>query len=453
MRRSMRQPVRLALTGAALALAALGGALPAAACGAPPKPGEPGVEALLERGFGQDRAGQYADAEATFGALLQAHPESRKARYFLANTYWRDDKAPQAQAAWEAVLRMGPKDELGVEARDWLTRYGATAGARVTTLNAKGAGFADGPLPQARFNAPTALARLSDGTLVVADTGNHRLRRIDARSRVSTLAGGSAAGHADGPAKSARLLAPTALAVDPVNNVYFVDGARLRFVTPEGLVGTLAGGAQGGYQDGGYGKSLLDRPQALAADADGNVYVADQFGAMLRVVTPQGEVRRLAGSSTPGQADGQGLDARFSRISALSWIKPGELLAVDAGSRRFRRVQVATGAVSTVPGCGVDGLVDGPAGMAHFGRIGGVWRLQTGETYVADTTNGAIRRISAQGEVSTLAGGAGPGFVDGSGWKAAFAEPVSLALTSNGLVVVDRSAHALRLVTVSGAAR
>lgn len=444
------QPARLLIALAALAVLLPGAAF---ACGAPPKPGEPTEEALLEKGFAEDRQGHYTDAISTFRTLLTAHPESRRGRYFLANTYWRDDRNPEAQAAWEAVLRMNPRDERGAEARDWLTRYGATTGAAVSTLNARGAGFADGPLAKARFSAPSAIAKLSDGTLVVADTGNHRLRAIAASGKVRTLAGSGAAGFADGPAGAAKLTAPTALAVDPVDNIYFCEAQRVRFVTPDGRVGTLAGGAARGYADGGYGKSRLDRPQALATDADGNVYVADQFGAVIRVVTPQGDIRRLAGSSTPGYADGAGLEARFKRVSALAWLKPGELLAVDAGARRFRRIVVASGVVSTVPGCATNGLVDGPAASAHFGRIGGLTRLKTGETYVADTTNGAIRRISAQGQVSTLAGGAGAAFADGAGWKAGFAEPVGLAMTGNGLVVVDRSAHALRLVALKAPTR
>jgi sugar lactone lactonase YvrE len=262
-----------------------------------------------------------------------------------------------------------------------------------------------------------------------------------------TVAGNGTAGYADGAARSAMLDAPHGLALDPVGNLYFCDGPRVRFVTPDGLVGTAAGGAERAFKDGTYDQALFKNPRALTCDDHGNVFVSDD-GTAIREIFPNGEVHLLAGGSHASFGDGQGEGAHFSNVTALKWTTDKVLIVVDAGANRLRAVDMV-GRVKSLPGCQQVGYVDGPIGSAHFGKVVGLAVDNKGNVLLADAGNFAVRRVNDKLEVETLAGGAGSGSQDGIGVNAHFREPSDIAVWNNTVFVLDRQLNGVRRITLS----
>lgn len=415
-------------------------ATPALACG--PTFQGPEAEKMLKEGYDLDRQGEYVKAAEVFKKVIQMEPGNRKAHYYLANTYWRDNQFNPARKEWEIVLRMKEQDRWGREARDWIKdNKTAVSGGQVTTV-----AYLENGKQVARFRNATSMAISSTGTMYVADAGAHVIRRITPEGIITTAAGTGAAGYQDGPAGRAMLHTPSSLAMDPVGNLYFVDQNRVRFLTPSGQVGTLAGSEWAGSQDGVFTNARLDSPMALAVDRRGNVYVAEGKNPAIRAISPQGEVRLWAGGTKAGLADGRGGDAQFKEITAMKFAPNGDMLVLDAGNNRIRRVTKA-GEVFTIKGCEKPGLVDGPVAMAHFGKLSGLALDGDGNAYVADGGNRAIRMINAKGEVSTLAGGGGRGVEDGVGISATFEWPADVAVMDKFVYVLDKKAQTIRRVS------
>lgn len=208
----------------------------------------------------------------------------------------------------------------------------------VSTLAGDGQlGYVDGPNATARFNRPTAVAVL-DTKIFVADTGNNRIRLIEA-GQVSTLAGDGVAGFADGPAASARFDEPTGIAVDSAGRVYVADrnNHRVRAIDA-GTVSTVVGDGVAGIADGAAAASRLHHPEAVALH-DGLLFIADTDNQRIRVVVA-GELLTVAGATASGYADGPGAQARFDQPAALTSF--GQLLAVaESGGQRIRAITTA----------------------------------------------------------------------------------------------------------------
>lgn len=420
----------------------------ALACGRLP---DAPAEERLEEGYQLDRQGDYEGAIEAFKEVLERFPHHRKAQYFLANTLWRDDDFQEAAKAWVAVLRANPTDKLGVEARTWLAKFAHLyqGGALVRTYVGGAPGFADGQAAAARFNQPWGMAMGPTGNIYISDTGNHRLRRITPEGLVLTVAGSGAAGIKDGPARSALLDRPKALALDPVGNLFFADGPYVRFLTPGGLVGTLVGRSEGkAIQDGGRSSATTITATALTCDRDGNVYMADN-GTCIRKITPEGQVTTLAGTISAGFRDGSGSNARFKRIESMRWTSDNVILVLDAGNNRIRAMSMS-GEVRSLPGCSKVGYVDGPLPLAHFRGLAGMTLDASGNLILADSQNFAIRRITPAQKVETVAGGVGTTLQDGYGFQAGFASPGDVAVTSRRIYVLDRGAHAVRTIQLAG---
>jgi sugar lactone lactonase YvrE len=407
------------------------------------------IEDKIQEGYYLDRQGEYQMAIDKFQSIIKAHPDNRKAHYFIANTYWRDNNYLEASKQWATVLRMDGTDRIGKEAREWLDanakyiKYGAV----VQTVTGGQAGYADGVMSAARFRSPSGMVLSPTGNLYIADTGNHRIRRITPDGKVMTVAGTGQAGYADGAARSALLDAPRGLALDPVGNLFFCDGPRVRFVTPDGLVGTLAGGQERAFRDGTFDQARFRNPRALTCDDKGNVFVSDD-GTAIREIFPNGEVHLLAGGANAAFGDGQGEGAHFKNVTALKWTTDKVLIVVDAGANRLRAVDMV-GRVKSLPGCQQVGYVDGPIGSAHFGKVAGLALDNRGNVLLADAGNFAIRRVNDKLEVETLAGGAGAGSSDGLGVNAHFREPADIAVWNNTVFVLDRQMNGVRRITLS----
>ena len=218
---------------------------------------------------------------------------------------------------------------------------------------------------------------------------------------VSTVAGGGSGGPRDGGAPAAGFGEPFDVAVGPDGSIYISDGDgahRVRRVYLDGRVETLAGGARG-FLEGKGAAARFDTPSAITIDARGDLLVADTGNHAIRRVAPDGTVTTLAGDGTAGTEDGRA--ARFNGPVGIAVAPDGRVIVADTYSDRIRAVGI-DGVVSTVAGGAATGFQDGPAAVALFDTPSGVDVAGDGAIYVADTGNGAVRRIGADGQVTTL---------------------------------------------------
>ncbi|MGH8060551.1 MAG: gluconolaconase [Pseudoxanthomonas sp.] len=223
--------------------------------------------------------------------------------------------------------------------------------------------------------------------------------------------------------------------------------------TPFGWTAQLrlaAGDGVRGMRNGPVARARFDDPYGVAMTEDGTLYVADAGdNNRIRRIGSDGAVTTLAGFSE-GFADGDGTTARFNTPSGLALDRAGNLYVADTGNHAIRKV-TPSGMVSTIAGTGVAGFRDGAAAQAQFNGPIGVAVDARGNVYLADTYNDRIRRIDAQGQVSTVAGGERPGNADGVGAQARFDTPTALAMDAQGIVwVADTCNNAIRRIAPDG---
>jgi sugar lactone lactonase YvrE len=250
-------------------------------------------------------------------------------------------------------------------------------------------GFADGTGADANFSDPLGVAVDSAGDVFVADSNNNLIRRITPGGVVSTYAGlQGQEGHVDGPAASAEFNYPAALAVDAGGNVYVAESGAIRKISPTGSVTTLAGSAtnNGNSPEGSESQTQLFDPSGIAVDASGNVYVADKGNSVVRMITPTGLVTTLAGAAgNNGAADGNGVSARFNQPTGVAVDKAGYVCVSDWGNSTIRRIS-PQGDVTTLAGLpGIVGNVDGIGPAALIQRPSGIVVDSTGGIYVVDS--------------------------------------------------------------------
>ena len=336
-----------------------------------------------------------------------------------------------------------------------LVRKVTPAGAVTTLAGSPGtADSVDGSGAVAHFNRPWGIAVDAAGVLFVSDTGNHTLRKVSPAGVVGTLAGlASRSGRTDGAGAAARFFAPNGLAVDATGNTYVAEANHLiRKISPAGVVTTLAGSSNGSADGNGNAASFA-YPTALAVDAAGNVYVADTSNHIIRKITPAGDVSTLAGmAGVQGSADGTGTAAQFTQPSGIAVDASGNVFVADSGNQTIRKISPA-GVVSTVAGtAGSSGGSDGPAATALFAFPTGIAFDATGNLVIADPNGGTIRRLSAGGTVTTIAGTFNTqGSADGTGAAARFLYPFALALDAAGNVyIADSENSTVRKLTPAG---
>ena len=314
--------------------------------------------------------------------------------------------------------------------------------ALVTVLAGNGqAGFRDGDAAVARFSDPFGVAVAPDGTIYIADAGDsQRIRRISPQGMVSTVAGG-ARGFADGASGFARFDTPSGVAIAANGDLYVADTGNhaVRRITVDGVVSTVAGNGTPGYADGFGADARFNGPIGIAVDAVGRVIVADTYNDRIRAIAPDGRVETIAGGDVPGAIDGSGADARFDTPCGVAIDAAGRIFVADTGNGAVRVISPG-GSVGTIAPPYFDGILR-PVAIA----VG-----STGAVYVTDD-RGRIAEIQTGGAVRMLAGSRS-GFADGSGNEARFRGITGLAWTAPGrLVAVDSRNALVRLVAARSA--
>ena len=263
---------------------------------------------------------------------------------------------------------------------------------------------------RARLADPGGHAVLADGSILVADTDNSRIRRIAPDGIITTVAGdGDGLAGDGGPANGALLSFPTDVAATPDGGYLIADAGndRIRKVSAAGIITTVAGTDRGFLGDGGPAVAAkLNTPRELALQADGGLLVADAGNDRIRRIAADGVISTVAGGGTGGDG-GPATQARLDEPSGVAVTPDGGFLIADTGDARIRRVApngIITTLAGTTSGFGGDA---GRAGAAQLARPSDVVTLANGGFLIADTGNGRIRRVTPLGAIFTVTSGIG----------------------------------------------
>jgi sugar lactone lactonase YvrE len=276
------------------------------------------------------------------------------------------------------------------------TVYKITPTGEATALGGSGTAIKD----------PVGVAVGRDGAVYVADADSNAAFRIAPDGKVTSL-GRPASGPAD-----VGLTTPTSIVADAAGNAFVTNNGNnvILKLTPQGAMSVFAGKpGTDGSEDGAGGAARLASPRGIAIDPAGNLYVADEGNSNIRMITPAGAVSTLAGEARQtGSSDGTGKAAHFAAPRGVAADASGNVYVADTDNHVIRKV-TKSGVVTTLAGhLGDNGKADGTGSAARFSEPRGVAVDAAGNVYVADTGNGAVRMITPEGVVTTIAGEAKP---------------------------------------------
>ena len=293
------------------------------------------------------------------------------------------------------------------------------AGGKITTVVGNGSAGYNGDgisATSAMLNRPYGVAVDAAGNLYIADTWNSRIRKVDSSGKITTVVGNGSAGYSGdgGPATSARLNVPFDVVVDAAGNLYINDNSRIRKVNSGGIITTVAG--NGGYIYNGDGIPATSaglNPQGMALDAAGNLYIADSSNHRIRKVDSGGIITTVVGNGSPSSI-GDGGPATSAMIASPKGVavdRAGNLYIADEWNSRIRKVDSA-GIITTVAGNGSQVFNgDGiPATSATTPVPQGVAIDTIGNLYIIDIANQRIRKVVVTEIITTVAGNGGSGY-------------------------------------------
>ncbi len=331
--------------------------------------------------------------------------------------------------------------------------------------------FPTGPLPatDAPLGRIGGVAVDLDGNVLAADSDNNLVVKISPTGVLTVVAGNGFHGFSGdgGPATSASLSQPAGAAVDAAGNLYIGDfgNNRIRKVSPDGTITTVAGSGPTGFDAGGFSgdgslatSALLNMPEGVAMDPAGNLYIADTFNNRIRKVNPSGIITTVAGDGQEGFSGdgGPATSASLNEPAGVAVDPAGNLYIADHGNDRIRKVS-PDGIITTMAGNGGfrfrgDG---GPATSASLNEPAGVAVDPAGNLYIADQFNDRVRKVSPGGIITTVAGGGSPLFPDigdgGPATSASLNEAAGVAVDPAGnLYIADQFNDRVRKVSLGG---
>ena len=282
----------------------------------------------------------------------------------------------------------------------------------ITTIAGTGnSGFSGdgGPASSAELSGPSTLALDASGNIYIADNGNQRVRKITTDGIISTIAGSGAVGYGGdgGNAINAKFINPVGVALDKFGNIYITDQGnnRIRKINESGIITTYAGNGEEGYLgDGAMATDAkLGLPTGIAIDANGNVFFSDVLNSCVRKINPSGIISTIAGNDSIGY-NGDGIAATDAQL-ALPWgvavDNKGNIFIADQNNFRVRKVN-SNGIISTITGNGISSNA-GDGGMAVNAALAYPWSVtldKDGNIYISDWGSNCIRKITPGGTVA-----------------------------------------------------
>ncbi len=300
--------------------------------------------------------------------------------------------------------------------------------------------------------SPFRIISDGNGNFLFTDTQNHQIKRITPAGVVTVFAGTGQAGFLDGKTGNAQFNFPIGLARDSQGNIYVADENNhvIRMINTSNVVSTIAGNGVSGFADGlGLQQAQFNQPFGLAIN-NNILYIADNSNHAIRELNLQtSNVTTVAGNGLSGFVDGKGTTSRLNRPLGIAIDLSGNLLIADAANHSIRYFDVVSGNLSTVTGVLGDGFVDGTTAEAKFSFPYDLSVNSTGEIYVADGNNHSIRLIE-NGITSTLIGNGIAGFQDGDPSQAQFNFPTGIFILNDGeLWICDFNNAAIRKIEIN----
>ena len=340
----------------------------------------------------------------------------------------------------------------------------AAATGIITTVAGNGtAGFSGdgGPAVAAELNGASAVAVDGEGNISIVDRGNLRIRQVAAATGIiTTVAGNGTAGYVSsdegGPATSAVLGSLDGLGLDGAGNIYIASDNRVRKVdAATGTITTVAGNGVAGYSGDGGSAELanLDSPSGVAVDGAGNIYIGGDH-RIRKVDGATGIITTVAGSGGLGDG-GLATSAVIDGPDGVAVDGAGNIYIADCGNNRIRKVDASTGVITTVAGNGSVDYLPGDGGVATAAGMGpaGLAADSAGNLYVADFVNQRIRKVAAAtGVITTVAGNGHPGYSRDGGLalSASLNYPTGVAVDRSGnLYIADQHNNRIRKVAAA----